>query len=516
MLDAIERSGLDQGLADAFRKLDSLHSSFDSKLTVVDGRYSNVNGSFNQNAAQWLGLSPGTDVSGIQGSLMDSMKDMYYGSDVNGRQSLGLKEIHGWKREGAYKDINTKQQAGFAAEVISTTKENLIAKHEGTGMRTCRADDLPDLFPKNDQYVDKVRFDAEGNIVDRIQTKFVGKSGETCLSKLMSKKFDKYIYDGKVDKIEIPKDFYDEIRSNNLIEAKRAELETSLAKVKELGKTDVAAKYEARLDKLNRLDKMLEPSTVTMNEAIDAVKHPTRTTAKFFYDDLVKTGKEVMKKGNEAGIKSGLVAAGITMAVSTVDNVSAYIDGEITAEEMVVDIVKETAAAGAIEYGAEFISTAVSQTMSRSSCQLIRQVAGSSAPVAIVSFAVESYDSVTAYARGEIDGEELAYELGENAVTVAGAMKGATIGASIGSALGPAGSVAGGIVGGVVGAAVASEAYATAVELGAEGVEFLAEQAENLMKGTLELFEEHIPDKLDDAKAAFSNYIEKFDLPFGL
>ena len=223
-----------------------------------------------------------------------------------------------------------------------------------------------------------------------------------------------------------------------------------------------------------------------------------------------------MKKGNDAGIKSGLVAAGITMAVSTVDNVSAYFDGEITAEEMVVDIVKETAAAGAIEYGAEFISTAVSQTMSRSSCQLIRQVAGSSAPVAIVSFAVESYDSVTAYARGEIDGEELAYELGENAVTVAGAMKGATIGATIGSALGPAGSVAGGIVGGVVGAAVASEAYATAVELGAEGVEFLAEQAENLMKGTLELFEEHIPDKLDDAKAAFSNYIEEFDLPFGL
>ena len=182
MLDVIERSGLDQGLADAFRKLDSLHSSFDSKLTVVDGRYSNVNGSFNQNAAQWLGLSPGTDVSGIQGSLMDSMKDMYYGSDVNGRQSLGLKEIHGWKREGVYKDINTKQQAGFAAEVISTTKENLIAKHEGTGMRTWRADDLPDMFPKNDQYVDKVRFDAEGNIVDRIQTKFVGKSGETCLS----------------------------------------------------------------------------------------------------------------------------------------------------------------------------------------------------------------------------------------------------------------------------------------------------------------------------------------------
>ena len=31
---------------------------------------------------------------------------------------------------------------------------------------------------------------------------------------------------------------------------------------------------------------------------------------------------------------------------------------------------------------------------------------------------MESYDSVSAYVKGEIDGEELAYELGENAVTV--------------------------------------------------------------------------------------------------
>lgn len=283
--------------------------------------------------------------------------------------------------------------------------------------------------------------------------------------------------------------------------------------------------------KANYVGSDRRPSSFEPKITVDGVEHPLPKDLQKIYNDpditplqkvkttvgeIGTTVRDVGKTANDAGIKSGLVAAGITMAVSTVDNVSAYLDGEITAEEMVVDIVKETAAAGAIEYGAEFISTAVSQTMSRSSCQLIRQVAGSSAPVAIVSFAVESYDSVTAYARGEIDGEELAYELGENAVTVAGAMKGATIGATIGSALGPAGSVAGGIVGGVVGAAVASEAYATAVELGAEGVEFLAEQAENLMKGTLELFEEHIHDKLDDAKAAFSNYIEEFDLPFGL
>jgi hypothetical protein len=225
---------------------------------------------------------------------------------------------------------------------------------------------------------------------------------------------------------------------------------------------------------------------------------------------------EVYGSAHETGIKSGLVAAGVTFAVSTVDNVSAYIDGEITDEEMVVDIVTETAAAGVIEYGSEIISATVSHAMSKSSSALIQKVAGTSLPGAVVSFAVESYDSVSAYAKGEIDTEELAYELGENAASVAGAMKGASIGAAVGAVAGPVGAVAGGLVGGVVGAAIASEVYATAVEIGAEGVEFIAEQAENLIQGTVELVEEHIPEVLEDVKEAFTDFIKEFKLPFRL
>ena len=307
--------------------------------------------------------------------------------------------------------------------------------------------------------------------------------------------------------------------------------------VKDLKDQGHTVDYEV---KSNYVGTSKRPTSFEPKVTVDGLEHPLPDELKKIYNDpdttaikkAVTDAGEVSTIANDAGIKSGLVAAGITFAVSTADNFSAFIDGEITADEMVVDIVKETAAAGAIEYGAEFISTAASQAMSKSSSQMIQQVAGSTLPVAVVSFAVESYDSVSAYAKGEIDGEELAYELGENAVTVeaamacgqAGATLGAKIGGVIGSVAGPGGTVvgatvggvAGGIVGGVVGAAVASEAYATAVELGAEGVEFLAEQAENLMNGTLELFQEHIPDKWDEAKDAFSSYIEEFDLPFGL
>ena len=78
-----------------------------------------------------------------------------------------------------------------------------------TGVKTYRADDRPDLFQKNDQYVDKIRVDSTGNI-ERIQVKFVGKDAAECLSKLTSKDFDKYFNDGKVDKMEVPKDYYTE------------------------------------------------------------------------------------------------------------------------------------------------------------------------------------------------------------------------------------------------------------------------------------------------------------------
>ena len=274
--------------------------------------------------------------------------------------------------------------------------------------------------------------------------------------------------------------------------------------------------------KANYIGSEKRPSSFEPKIKVDGVEYELPADLRKIYNDpdlsaIKKTVTNIGEKyglTHETSMKSGLVAAGITFAVSTADNVGSYIDGEITADEMVVDIVSETAAAGAIEYASEFISTTVSQAMSKSSSTLIQKVAGSSVPVAVVSFAVESYDSVSAYAKGEIDGEELAYELGDNAASVAGAMKGAAIGASIGSAAGPVGTVAGGIVGGVVGAAVASELYATAVELGAEGVDYLADKAEGLMQQTVELVEENIPEKLGEVKDAFNDYINQFDLPF--
>lgn len=244
----------------------------------------------------------------------------------------------------------------------------------------------------------------------------------------------------------------------------------------------------------------------------------------------VTTAGEKFGIAHEVGMKSGLVAAGITLTVSTVDNVGAFVDGEISAEEMAVEIAKDTGTAGALGYGTAFVTTAVSQAMSQSSSVLIKRVGVSCLPAAVVSFAVDSYDSISDFAQGKIDGVELSYELGESAASVSGSFVGLSAGAKVGAVIGtavagPAGTavggavggiagVAGGIAGGVVGCAVASEVYATAVELGAEGAHLVAEQAEKLARDTVQMVQENIPEKLDDVKAAFHDFISSNNLPF--
>lgn len=234
----------------------------------------------------------------------------------------------------------------------------------------------------------------------------------------------------------------------------------------------------------------------------------------------VLEAKERFGTANEVGLKSGAIAAGITCAISSVDNISACMNGEISGEEAAVEIVKDTAMAGGAAYGNVFVSTAVAETMKESSKVLLQRVGNSCLPAAAVVFAVDSADAVIDFATGEIDGGELAYEFGDSAASVAGGFAGGATGAKVGAAIGTVAApgvgtaVAGGVVGGVVGTVVASEAYATAVELGTEGAECLAEKAETLAKDTVELVKENIPEKVDEVRDAFNDFAKNCNLPF--
>lgn len=218
---------------------------------------------------------------------------------------------------------------------------------------------------------------------------------------------------------------------------------------------------------------------------------------------------------HEMGVKSGLIAAGLSFTFTTVDNMAQFLAGEITADDMVIDIVEDTAAAGAAGYGTVFVSTAISQALSKSSSTLISKVGGSCLPAAVVSFAVESYEDISSFAKGETDASELAYNLGENASGIAGGLAGiAAVGAVIGGAAIPfIGTVAGTIVGGIIGCVIATEIYETAVELGTQGAEIIAQKATQFANVTIEAVKEYVPEKMDTVKEAFNDFFSSTNIP---
>ena len=246
---------------------------------------------------------------------------------------------------------------------------------------------------------------------------------------------------------------------------------------------------------------------------------PKETTAQ----KMVINIKERFGIANEVGLKSGIAAAGFACAISSLDNISACVNGEISGEEAAMEIAKDTAVSSGVAYGTAFVSTAVSETMKGSSKLLLQRIGNSCLPAAVAAFAVDAAGSVIDFAKGEIDGSELAYELGDSSSLVAGGFAGgaacAKIGGAVGTAIAPgagsvAGAVVGSIVGGVVGAVVASEAYVAAVELGSEEAKFLAEKVEMLTKDTIELAKENMPEKADEIKSAFNDFMKNCNLSF--
>ncbi|MCR4716708.1 MAG: hypothetical protein K5656_05965 [Lachnospiraceae bacterium] len=435
-LDTVENKSFE---LDSLSIKTELNKGFESTAKKVDGIFVNKDFELGKtDIAKWIG----TDAIGLNKLspefVSNSFKQMYNGIDLpNGNKSLGLKEIS--QRKGT--DYSAKSsKGGFAAEIVSTAKENMYNELEGNGIKVYRADDRPDLFPRNDQYVDKIRVDKNGEIIERIQTKFVGKNGQDCYKKLCSKGFDKYFNDGKVDKMEIPKDYYNDVKK--CIDKDRTSYKKQLERVSQEGKTDVVDKIQSKLNKLDTMDKMLEQSNTNRNEAIQAGTKPKAYLA-----------KQMLKKSSTEGVRQAETAMIITGAISTVDNVSECMEGNISPEEAVQNIAKDTGTAAVVGYGVGFVSNSVASTMAKSSNQLIREVGnynGGCIPAIAVAYGIEVHSAVSDYAEGVIDNEEFVDELCRSGAKVAGGI----VGSGIGAVAGIPGSYAGGVVGSKVGEAV--------------------------------------------------------------
>ena len=305
-----------------------------------------------------------------------------------------------------------------------------------------------------------------------------------------------------------PENVVAQLDSVNL--SKMARVENIVRELKEKGhKVD----YEVKVNYASTKDK--RPSSFEPTITVDGGKYlgiPKELT-KIYNDSsqsqvhkFFMTGKEIFSQPVDLGLKQGLNAMGLTLSVSIVDNLASVLDGQISIEDMAVNIVKDTASSGLLGFGATFGSEFIAKLMRESASKLIHKVGSSCLPALAASMTVELYGNISDYVQGKIGADELMYELGDSVIMISGGFIATALAGSVGL---PAVLVIS-----TVGCAIASEIYKAAVEHGAEYAEVYAQNAEDFAKQTLDKASEFVPDKLKYIESALEEYILVNDLPF--
>ncbi|WRA96073.1 hypothetical protein E5L37_03790 [Helicobacter pylori] len=359
-----------------------------------------------------------------------------------------LEEISKRKINPNYINQNINQQAGYSAEIKEQTHVNAHNILAGKRERIVQYDDLfsqqkaqvKKLFPnyatpsKNHELVDYISVDEKGNVIPNtaMQSKFVGKNGEECFKKLLSKDYEKYFENGV--KVKIPEDFFGDFQ--RAVNTRIKSLESQIAKQKGLGNFQKAAHLEEKLQKCKTIKAHTRPASVTKAEAIEARLNPNLSTA-----------KDVTRVSHQAGMNAARTGALIGGGVSLVTNVYECIASGKDPMKAIKHTAIATLKGGALSYVSAFASSSLGGLMQSSANRIIQSLGKGSAPAIIVGACVANATILGRYFSGKIDKTELLKQLGKaNATLVSsGAM------AVAGQALIPI-PVVGALIGGFVGA----------------------------------------------------------------
>lgn len=362
----------------------------------------------------------------------------------------GLKQISQYRRGDPKTDpnywINTKQQAGFAAETKEVARRRAEEAIAGKKPTTTRTDDIIGPNGKrhhvNDPLYDITsKVDAQGNPVPRAsyQMKFDGNSPKAWVGNRLSASNEKYLAnDGHM---MCSRDFYDGVQSE--LDARISSLEGQIKKLESQGKTDVAEAKKAQLEKCRTLKKNLNKSLVAKDESIEAVINPKLSTA-----------KDIARVANRAGLEQAKMGAAIGGGMSLIRNFDAVCKNEKDAKEAALDVAGDTAGAAALSYATAFSGAVIKGTAQNSSSELVKTLSKTNLPAYIATSTLEVGKTLKSYFSGEIDGVQCLEQLGEKGY----GMVNSALYAAIGQVAIPI-PVVGALIGSMLGYALGSASY---------------------------------------------------------
>ncbi|WRE26770.1 hypothetical protein KVD01_03085 [Helicobacter pylori] len=359
-----------------------------------------------------------------------------------------LEEISKRKINPNYINQNINQQAGYSAEIKEQAHVNAHNILAGKRERVWQYDDLSSgqkpqvkkFFPnyatpkKNHEIVDYVSVDEKGNVIPGTltQSKFVGRNGEECFKKLLSKDYEKYFKNGA--KMKIARNHYGDFQ--RAVNTRIKSLESQIAKQKGLGDFQKAAHLEEKLQHCKTIKAHTRPASITKKEAIEARLNPKLSAT-----------KDVANLSHQAGMNAMQTGAFISCGVSLLTNIYECIANGKDPIKAIKHTAIATLKGGALSYGSAFASSSLGGLMQSSANKIIQSLGKGSVPAMIVVACVANATVLTRYFSGKIDEAELLKQLGKaNATLVSsGAM------AVAGQALIPI-PVVGALIGGFVGA----------------------------------------------------------------
>ncbi|WP_231262680.1 hypothetical protein [Helicobacter pylori] len=366
-----------------------------------------------------------------------------------------LEEISKRKINPNYINQNINQQAGYSAEIKEQARVNAHNILAGKRERIVQYDDLSSgqkaqfkkPFPnyatpsKNHELVDYISVDEKGNVIPGTltQSKFVGRNGEECFKKLLSKDYEKYFENGV--KMKIARNHYGDFQ--RAVNTRIKSLESQIAKQKWLGDFQKASHLEEKLQKCKTIKAHTRTARVAKGEAIEARLNPNLSTA-----------KDVTRISHQAGMNAAQTGALIGGGVSLITNVYECIANGKDPMKALKHTAIATLKGGALSYGSAFASSSLGGWMQSNANKVIQSLGKGSVPAMIVGACVTNATVLTRYFSGKIDGTELLKQLEKANTTLvsSGAM------AVAGQALIPI-PVVGMLVGGFVGAILSETCF---------------------------------------------------------
>ncbi|MFB1309533.1 hypothetical protein ACEWYA_02880 [Helicobacter pylori] len=365
-----------------------------------------------------------------------------------------LEEISKRKINPNYINQNINQQAGYSAEIKEQAHVNANNILAGKRERVRQYDDLSSgkksqvkkLFPnyatpsKNHEIVDYISVDEKENVIPGTltQSKFVGKNGEECFKKLLSKDYEKYFENGA--KMKIARNHYGDFQ--RAVNTRIKSLESYIAKQKGLGNFQKVTSLEEKLQKCKTIKAHTRPASVTKAEAIEARLNPNLSTA-----------KDVTRVSHQAGMNAARTGALIGGGVSLITNVYECVANGKDPIKAIKHTAIATLKGGALSYGSAFASSSLGGLMQSSANKVIQSLGKGSLPAMFVGACVANVTILGRYFSGKIDKTEFLKQLMKANTTLvsSGAM------AVAGQTLIPI-PVVGVLVGGFVGA-ILSETF---------------------------------------------------------